>query len=63
MPTSQPLLTTAEVARRLGVDVRTVHRMVAAGRVAPVQKLSGKTGAYVFSADVIESVETERQAS
>ena len=59
----KPLLTTAEVAERLGVDVRTVHRMVAAGRLAPVQKLAGRTGAYVFSADAIEGVEAERQAS
>lgn len=63
MPTSQPLLTTAEVAQRLGVDVRTVHRMVASGRLTPVQKLPGRTGSYVFSAAAVEAVAPEREAS
>lgn len=45
----QPIdvLTTAEAAEALAVDVRTVHRMISAGRLA-AQKLPGLRGAYLI---------------
>lgn len=63
MPTSTPLLTTTEVAQRLGVDVRTVHRMVANGRLVPEQKLPGRTGSFVFAPEAIDALSAERAAA
>ena len=46
-------LTSAQVAERLGVSVKTVHRMVLAEDLRPAAKLPGRTGAYLFDpADV-----------
>ena len=42
------LLTTAEVAARLGVDVRTVARWVNAGRLRPAVQGPGLRGARLF---------------
>jgi len=53
MPTSA-LIGSTETARRLGCDVRTVHRMVRAGRLTPRQKLPGRTGSYIFDAADID---------
>lgn len=44
------LLGTTEAAERLGVSVRTVHRLVARGNLTPAGKLPGDTGAYLFDA-------------
>ncbi|MFC5432666.1 helix-turn-helix domain-containing protein [Microbacterium suwonense] len=43
------LLTTAEVARRVGVVRWTVCRAVADGELRPVAKLPGVNGAYLFT--------------
>lgn len=43
------LLTTAEVAAMLGVDVRTVARWVNAGRIAVEVQGPGLRGARLFS--------------
>ncbi len=43
-------VTTAEAARILGVSVRTVHRMVAAGTLTAPIKLPGLRGAYLLDA-------------
>jgi len=56
MPKKRPrptfeLATTSDLARALGCDVRTIHRMVADGRLAPIQKMPGKRGAYLFDAE------------
>lgn len=48
------LITTAEVAERLGVSIPTVNRWVRDGRLTPVQKLPGIRGANLFRADDIE---------
>jgi len=45
MPTN---LTTAQVAQLSGESIRTVHRMVASGKLRFAQKFPGKTGGYLF---------------
>ena len=47
------LITTAEVAQRLGVSIPTVNRWVRDGRLEPVQKLPGIRGANLFHPDAI----------
>lgn len=64
MPKTQhELVVTAEVAQRLGVDVRTVHRLVSAGRLTPAAKTPGIRGAYLFTPDEVDRVERERIAA
>lgn len=46
---STPLLTTAQVAAMIGVNRRTVLRMVARGELVPFMRTEG--GAYLFRAD------------
>lgn len=53
------LLPTAAVARRLGMDVRTVHRLVKRGQLVPVIKGEGIRGAYFFDARDIDRLDTE----
>lgn len=53
-------ITTAEVAALLGVDRRTVHRMVAAGTLSPTLKLPGRTGALLFARADVEALAVER---
>lgn len=57
------LITTVDVANALGVHVRTVHRMVSAGRLEPAVKVPGMRGAYLFHrADVDALLAGERVA-
>lgn len=49
------LLSTAEAAERAGVNVRTIHRWVATGRLDPFHKLPGGTGSYVFLAASVDN--------
>jgi phage terminase Nu1 subunit (DNA packaging protein) len=52
--TTPDLIPTAEVAAIYGCDVRTVHRLVERGRLAPAIKAPGKRGALMFRrADVL----------
>lgn len=53
------LLPTSEVARRLGVNVKTVHRMVEAKRLIPVTKAPGLRGAYLFNPGDVERIQAE----
>lgn len=51
-------LTTAEVAELLGCHVATVNRMAKTGRLVPVNKLPGRTGANLFAhGDVLALLE------
>jgi excisionase family DNA binding protein len=50
------LVTTAEVAAELRVHVRTVHRMIEAGKLAPIAKAPGLRGAYLFSREDIDAL-------
>lgn len=53
--TNTELLTTAQVAALKGVSVRTVARWVETGKLTPAVKIPGRTGAYLFTPDDIES--------
>ena len=56
------LLTTAEVASRLFVHRSIVVKMVKAGTITPTRKLPGNTGAYLFTADEVDRILSERAA-
>ena len=59
-----PLISTAEAAAILDCHVRTIHRLVEAGRLAPAAKVPGRTGAYLFNrADVVAIADTDRGAA
>lgn len=55
MPTSD-LVKAREAAERLGVDIRTIHRWVAAGRLTPVIVVPGYKGALLFARADIEAL-------
>lgn len=47
------LLTSPQVALRLGCSTRTVHRLVTSNDLIPAHRLPGPNGAFLFdSADV-----------
>lgn len=45
------LISTASLAKKWGVDVRTIHRMVARGQLTPYIVGPGERGAYMFRAE------------
>lgn len=52
---SPNLLSTADVADLAGVDVSTVNRWAAAGRIAPMYQGPGRTGVRLYHpTDVVE---------
>lgn len=50
------LVPTAEVARILGRDVRTVHRLVASGQLTPAVRAPGIRGALLFDRADIDAL-------
>jgi len=54
MDTATTLLGATEAARAAFVSKQTLIRDVAAGLIAPIGKLSGPNGAYVFDAAEVE---------
>ena len=54
------LLTTSQVAERIGVTVRTVNRWVAAGRLEPAITFPGHTGPNLFRHDAVDDFLSER---
>lgn len=54
------LLTSPQVARRLGRSNRTVHRLVEAGVLQPAQKLPGPNGAFLFDPETVEAYAQQR---
>jgi excisionase family DNA binding protein len=54
MTTTARLLTTAQVAAKLGKSTRTVQRMAESRELPYVAKLPGPRGAYVFDPEVVE---------
>jgi excisionase family DNA binding protein len=61
---SPVLLTSPQVAQRLTVSLRTVHRLVSAGKLIPAQQLPGPNGAYLFEETTVEQFarSTKREA-
>lgn len=53
---TEQLLTTSQVAARLGISRNTVLQRVTYGRMVPVGQLPGKTGAYLFDAEQINTM-------
>jgi hypothetical protein len=53
------MITTAEAAQQLGVDVAKFHRLVAKHRIDPARKLPGIRGAMLWDASAIEALRTE----
>ncbi|MGH3283232.1 MAG: helix-turn-helix domain-containing protein [Streptosporangiaceae bacterium] len=51
------VLTTAEVARRLHVSLKTVQRMAADGRLSPKDRWPGKTGGFLFDVADVEQLQ------
>ncbi|MGO3663150.1 helix-turn-helix domain-containing protein [Microbacterium gubbeenense] len=47
-------VTTLEAATLLGVDRSSITRHVQSGRLTPLMKLTGRTGAYLFDRAEIE---------
>ena len=56
------LITSAEAARILSVNPATLARWAANGTLAPVTKLAGKNGAYLFAREHVERFAAERAA-
>lgn len=54
------LLTTADVAKRLRVHVRTVVRMVHGGELEAAVKAPGVRGAYLFDPAAVDALAAER---
>ena len=52
----ESLLTSGQVATRLGVSIWTVHNMVKDGRLTPAGKVPGRTGSYLFDPDPVEAL-------
>lgn len=59
MPNATQLLSSADVCAALGIDRSTLTRWVQSGKVVPFQKLTGRTGAYLFTADEIDRVQDD----
>lgn len=57
------LITLTEGAARLGVERTTLFRWMQLGRIKPVMKLPGKTGALLFDPADIESLASPDQAA
>jgi excisionase family DNA binding protein len=58
----QVLLPTSQVAERLGVHVRTVHRMVDRGEIKAAAKVPGLRGPLLFTEDEVSRVEQDGAA-
>jgi excisionase family DNA binding protein len=61
MHRTSDLLTTAQVAERLGLSVPTVNRYALAGRLPVAQKLPGFRGAYLFTLEAVEAFQAAQQ--
>jgi excisionase family DNA binding protein len=52
--TLSAMLTTKDVAERLGVSVAKVHRLVDKGEIVPALQLPGSTGRFYFTDETID---------
>lgn len=48
------LISTAELAKELGVHVRTIHRMVKRGQLSTHLRAPGEKGAWLFLREDVE---------
>lgn len=61
MKSTENLIGSAEAAAILGKSQRTVHRLVASGRLVPAFTAPGGfAGAYLFSREDVETLAAER---
>lgn len=60
MPNDTDLLYSAEVAKLLKVDVRTVHRMAHDGRLQPAARGQGIRGSLVFHRADVDAFAAEQ---
>ena len=56
------VVTSAEACEALHVDRSTLTRWVAAGKITPLTKLPGSTGAFLFDPSEVERIQTGRAA-
>jgi hypothetical protein len=61
--TKSTLIPTAEAARIIGADIRTVLRMVERGQLEPVAQGPGIRGAFLFDPHDIAAIAQKRAAS
>lgn len=59
----EPHLTTAEVAKRLGVTPSRIAQLVADKRLSPAAKAPGKRGAFLFLPEEVEREMMRRGAA
>lgn len=62
MPDVVNLITTVEAVAILGCDRSSISRWVSSGRLTPVRKLPGQTGAFLFDKSDIEALRDELKA-
>jgi excisionase family DNA binding protein len=55
------LLSTGQVAERLGLHIRKIQRMAETGELPYVEKLPGHNGRYVFDAALIDVLARQQQ--
>lgn len=56
-------ITVQEAAEILGWSTTTMHRRIADGTLPVAQKLSGRTGAYIFRRSDVEEIAATTEAS
>lgn len=56
-------MSTAQAAEYLKVSPRTVRRLVDSGKLAPLAKLPGRTGSYVFDEAIVMAYLTRSVAA
>lgn len=57
------LLTSPQVASKLGCSPRTVHRLVESGELVFAQQLAGPNGAYLFDPGEVDAYIERTRAS
>ena len=59
MPNLDDLITTAQTAKRLRRDVRTIHRWVRIGRLTPAAQVPGCRGDMLFRPADVERLASD----
>lgn len=62
MEESAQLLTSRQVAERMGTTISTVNRWVTTGKLSEAQKIAGYNGARLFAIEDVDAL-LERKAS